>query len=120
MLLELLQENPHKDFQFDDDFETKSMVLELGLSGRFSKNLPGVPRGEQSQQFVSYNQNPTHWIHIILYLGHPDPKENGYVILCYPRGRVSYLQSMEFAKMLLTPTDERISATRLFWDSSDN
>jgi hypothetical protein len=30
------------------------------------------------------------------------------------------LQSMEFAKMLLTPTDERISATRLFWDSSDN
>jgi hypothetical protein len=48
-MLEILQQNPDKDFQFDDEFGTKTIVLELGLAGRFSMNPPNVPRGQQSQ-----------------------------------------------------------------------
>ena len=57
-MLEILKQNPDKDFQFDDEFETKSILLELGLAGRFSLNPPNVPRGQQSQQLVSYGEHP--------------------------------------------------------------
>jgi hypothetical protein len=117
-MLEILKQNPDKDFQFDDEFETKSIMLELGLAGRFSMDPPNVPRGQQSQQLVSYGEHPTHFIHVILYLGNPDPKENGYLVLCFPRSKVSYEQFMEIAKRLLKPTDDRIAGTELFWGAS--
>jgi hypothetical protein len=74
--------------------------------------------GEQSQQLVSYGEHPTHFIHVILYLGNPDPKENGYVVLCFPRSKFTCVQFMEIARKLLNPTDKRISGSKLFWSSS--
>jgi hypothetical protein len=117
-MLEILKQNPDKVFTFDDEFEIKSILLELGIAGRFSRNPPNVPRGQQSQQIVSYGEHPTHFIHVILYLGHPDPKENGYIVLCFPRSKFSYGQFMEAAKKLLKPTDDRIAGAKLFWGSS--
>jgi len=81
-MLEILQ-NTDKDFQFDDKFETKSILLELGVAGRFSLNPPNVPRGNESQQAVMYGEHPTHFILIILYLGSGNPKENGYLVLLF-------------------------------------
>lgn len=120
-MLEVLKQNPDKNFQFDDEFEVKSIILELGIAGRFSLNLPNVPRGKQSQQLVSYGEHPTHFIHVILYLGNLDPNENGYVVLCFPRSKYSYEQFMEVAKKILNPTDDRILGAKFFsGDSRDN
>ena len=117
-MLEILKQNPDKDFQFDDEFETKSILLELGIAGRFSRNPPNVPSEEQSQQLVSYGEHPTHFIHVILYLGNPDPEENGYVVLCYPRSKFSYAEFMEVAKRILNPTDDRILGAKFFGGNS--
>jgi hypothetical protein len=117
-MLEVLKQNPDKEFRFDDKFEVKSILLELGIAGRFSQNPPNVPNGKQSQQLVSYDEHPTHFIHAILFLGNPDPKENGYIVLCLPRSKFSYAQFMEVAKIILNPTDDRILGTKFFGGSS--
>ena len=117
-MLEALKQNPDKEFRFDDEFEVKSILLELGIAGRFSQKPPNLPSGKQSQQLVSYGEHPTHFIHVILYLGNPDLKENGYVVLCLPRSKISYGQFMEVAKKILNPTDDRIMGTKFFGGSS--
>jgi hypothetical protein len=117
-MLEILKRNPDKAFQFDDKFDTESIVLELGIAGRFSMAPPNVSRGEESQQWVAYGEHPTHFIHVILYLGNPDPKENGYLVLCFPKSKVPYVKFMEIGKKILNPTNDRIAGARLFWSSS--
>jgi hypothetical protein len=117
-MLEILKQNPDREFRFDDEFETKSMVLELGIAGRFSMEPPIVPTGQESQQAVMYGEHPTHYILVVLYLGNPHPKENGYLILCLPRCRFSYEQFMEGARKFLKPSDDRIVGAKFFWSSS--
>lgn len=120
-MLEILKQKPHEKFQFDDEFEAKSILLELGIAGRFSANPPNVPTGQQSQQAVLYCEHPTHYILVILYLGNSDQKENGYLVLCFPRSKFSYEYFNEIAKKILNPTDDRIQGAKLFWgNSSDN
>jgi hypothetical protein len=120
-MIEILIQNPDKNFQFDDDIEIPSMLLELGVAGRFSKNPPNIPHGNASTQAVFYGEHPTHFILIILYLGHPSQKDNGYFVQCLPKSKMSYAQFMEFAKGMLKPTDDGIVGSNLFWTgSSDN
>jgi len=61
-MLEMLIQNPNKVFHFEKDYEAQSFLLELGIAGRFSRNPPNVPAGEQSQQAILYNEHPTHYI----------------------------------------------------------
>jgi hypothetical protein len=117
-MLEVLKQNPDKEFRFDDEFEVKSILLELSIAGRFSQNPANVPSGKQSKQLVSYGEHPTHFIHVFLFLGNPDPKENGYIVLCLPRSKFSYEQFMEVAKIILNPTDDSILGTKIFGSSS--
>src|SRR3954469_18841858 len=97
-MLEILAANPNKQFSFDDEKEAKTLVLELNLTGRFS---PNPAKGQQSQQSVLCFDNLTHFIQVILYLGNPDPNENGFVVFCYPRSKVSYEKLMGLAKSVL-------------------
>ena len=114
-MLEILRQNPHKEFFFEDQFEIKSILLELGIAGRFSMDPPNVPRGEQSQQAVTIGEHPTHFILVILYLGNADSTENGYIVLCYPRSKWNYAQFMERARIILNPSDDRIAGMKLFF-----
>lgn len=118
-MLERLQQNPDEPFQFSEDSEARTIVLELGIAGRFSLNPPGVPQGQASTQAVAYGEHPTHFILVVLYLGNPDPKENGYYVLCLPKSKVSYPKFLEMGKRLLNPTGEsQIAGSKMFWSSS--
>jgi hypothetical protein len=120
-MLELLKENPNKPFQIDDEFEIKSLLLELGIAGRFSLNPPNVPKGEQSQQAVLYTEHPTHFILVVLYLGNPNKEENGYLFFGYPKSKFSFDKFNEIAKKILNPSDERIAGVQgFFGHSPDN
>jgi hypothetical protein len=116
-MLEILAQYPDKDFQFEDHFEAQSILLELGIAGRFNMNPPEA-NGQQSQQTVMYGEHPTHFILVVLYLGNAEAVENGYLVLCFPKSRVSYAKFMEISKRILNPTDKRIRGTKFFWSGS--
>lgn len=95
-MLEILDANPDEQFTFENDKETKILVSELGLTDRFNQN----PSKGASHQSVLHFGNFSHFIQVILYLGNPDPKENGFVVRCFPRSKVTYSEFMEATKSL--------------------
>ncbi|SPE59675.1 hypothetical protein SBV1_340042 [Verrucomicrobia bacterium] len=114
-MVEILKQHPGKVFRFEDAFETKSLVSELGIADRFSQNPPNVPTSQRSIQAVTYGQHPSHFILVVLCLGNPDP-HNGYVICCYPKSRISPSQFMDMSKKTLT--DATTVGAKVFWNAS--
>lgn len=77
-MLEILEANPDKQFEFEDAKDAETLVMELGLQGRVYTD----------QQSILHFGSLSHFIQVIR-------KEDRFVVLCYPRSKVTYDQFMQ-------------------------
>ncbi len=110
MMTEKLQNSPNKRFDITDDSQAEILLLELGILDRFTKKFPA----HETTQTVVFNEHPTHHILAVLYLGHQNTVDNGYVIFCIPRSHLSAEQFHTFADKFLTPTPTNIVGIERF------
>jgi len=103
--------------EFDHDGQIKDLLIDLSIESRFTKTPTGA---KQTCQAVHFNQHPTHYILVVLYLGYEDRKENGYRPWCLPKKKYSLEQFMEFSKRLLSTIGEQILGASVFLNQPGN
>jgi len=103
--LSTLAGKPDEFFEINDDEKAKRLLLELGIISRFNKNPPS---DKPTTQFVAYNENPTHHILALLYLGCEEQRGNGYLVHCLPKSRVSQKEFIAFIEKLTGVTQAPI------------
>jgi hypothetical protein len=113
-----LLDNPNTPFSFDNDEECKILLVELGLGNRFSTNPQNL--GPNPIQTITHLNHATHWIHAVLFLGHAVAENNGYLILCFPKSRMSMIQFTAAIDQFMKNKGQ-VAVAKLFpGDSSDN
>src|SRR5258708_1627511 len=103
--------------EFDDDGKIKEFLIELGISSQFNRS---IPKGEAITQAVNHFHHPTHFILAVLYQGHDDAAQNGYMLWGIPKSKASTESFMVFSKRALSPSDEKIIETGIFWSGPGN
>jgi len=113
MMTEKLKNAPNEQFDIADDTEAKVLLLELGILDRFKNKVPP----HETTQAVVYGEHPTHHILAVLYSGHSNPADNGFVVFCLPRTRFSPHQFHLFADKFLGAAPDNIVDVQPFGNS---
>ena len=80
-----LVNNPGRIFEIDDDDDARRFLLEVGLLGRFTHdNSPSSGR-----ELVTYDEHPTHFVVVLYFTGQAVRSDNGYLIYCLPKNRLT-------------------------------
>jgi len=116
-VIELLAKNPNEMIQCDQDAQVKGLIVDLGITGCFSQKTTGQ---NETTRPVIFNEHPTHHILIVLYQGHDNPAENGFLAYCLPRSRVSTSEFLEFVRDFLKPTDAKLLGATLFFKQPES
>lgn len=116
-MLEILSQNPHKMVTVEDDKEAKTLLFELGLIDKFSKN-PLL--GASTAQAVTHGDHPTHFVFAMLFLGKTAKQDNGYLVYCLPKSQYPPSKAMEFVRTVLKSQGKVAVAKPLSGTSAEN
>lgn len=83
---------------FDSDAEVKTILVELGVIERLA--FPSDVSGNVLHYAIS--EHPTHWLLFTKFRDFPNPKDNGYAAVGYPKLSVSEQQANKLAHELIT------------------
>jgi hypothetical protein len=79
-----LLDNPGRLFEIDNDDDARCFLLEVGLLGRFVyDNSPSRTR------LVTYDEHQTHFVVVLYFTGMASKSDNGYLIYCLPKSRLT-------------------------------
>ena len=62
------------------DTTAKAIMLQRGILDRLRKRSPS-----DTLSFCIDDNHPTHWLYCALVMDHPDPPENGYMVIAWPK-----------------------------------
>ena len=80
-----LEALPEEHLVITDEGEAETLLFDLGLTDRFMK--AGI--GAHVLQAVSFDEHPTHHILAMYTAGHSSRGDNGYLIYCLPKSKLS-------------------------------
>jgi hypothetical protein len=115
-MVERLQHNPDKLFQFTNNARVKVLLFELGLIDKFSKVVPGVPAPTEAVT----GECSTHYILAILFSGRTKPDDNGYVVYCFPKSQCSAEKASQVVRDILKAQGQLHLAKPFSKNSSEN
>lgn len=88
-MIELLAADPGRYIEVQDDAKAQQLLLELGLLAKLQEPAP-ISSGQV--RLATLDTHPTHVIAAYRFVGHANPKDNGYVVKCYPRSKFTLEQ----------------------------
>ncbi len=68
----------------DDDAKAQTLMLELGVWDQITKYV----NPSSTVTMVIADNHPTHWCLCARHRNNPDPKENGFQVIAYPKNTV--------------------------------
>jgi hypothetical protein len=110
--------NSNDDYcEYVDDTEIKEFLIEIGVASQFSRNPAGT---SHTAQFVTLNNNPTHFILVCLYLGHEDKTQNGYRAWCLSKKDYTAETFLRFVRNFQSMTGRVSLESHTFKSGPDN
>ena len=91
-MVEFLIQNPDSPFDFLENNNAATLLLEVGIIGKFLKN----PTPAEPWFSIVCKNDVSHFIIGVLYTGFPNEKDNGYVAHCLPKSEFSPKQAAEW------------------------
>lgn len=88
---------PDEVVRLIDDTTVELILLQLGVRHRFE--FP--PNVDANALYYSIDDHPTHWILAGRFRGYPDPKDNGFTLVGWPKSQFSPFQAKHLAKEIV-------------------
>jgi hypothetical protein len=95
------------------DAKAEALLLSLGVLTKFRTLEEDQPR----TQVVLYTTHPTHYIFARRFSGMDDPKENGYVAICFAKSKFTKAKFELVVARALDQGSQSIEETRGFGDA---
>jgi hypothetical protein len=90
-----ITDTPDEFRRIMDDADAKLILIEFGLIEnllKHGKRPAGVSLSEPWSARTYFTDHPTHWIVADYFCGFPNSTDNGFVVDCIPKSRVSLEQ----------------------------
>lgn len=103
-------ELPDGIVQITDDAQAKTFLLALGILDKLAKDitLSQTDAGSNDNTILeAFYDHPTHWIFAGRFYGNHDDKENGFVVMAWPRNKFPKSVVSDFISMI--PLGDNVS-----------
>lgn len=84
-----LADHPDESFATVNDDEARALLVKEGLLYKLEQESPGDRLLPNQTRWMEIFDHPTHWIIAIRFLGFSRPEENGYLVRCLSKRKVS-------------------------------
>ena len=91
---DVLLKYPNESFELLDDDDARTFLIAEGLFGDFPQGSFTGSRG----QFLIFKRHPSHWILAIRFQGNKNKSDNGYVVYCEPKSKVTLKDVEDLSK----------------------